>query len=73
MSRVLGVIGAGKLGATIGRAAADAGWQVLFYDVAPAAQVQAAVAAASPGASAMSAVACAEARSRSTQRTFAPS
>ena len=27
MSRVLGVIGAGKLGATIGRAAADAGWQ----------------------------------------------
>lgn len=36
MSRVLGIIGAGKLGTTIGRAASDAGWRVDFHDSAPA-------------------------------------
>lgn len=36
MSKVLGVIGAGKLGTTLGRAASDAGWEVLFTDAAPA-------------------------------------
>lgn len=50
MVRVLGIIGAGKLGVAIGRAAADAGWQVLFYDTAPAESVHAAVASASPDA-----------------------
>lgn len=34
MNAVLGIIGAGKLGTTIGRAATDAGWQVLFHDAA---------------------------------------
>ncbi len=36
MNKVLGVVGAGKLGTTLGRAAADAGWDVLFTDAAPA-------------------------------------
>ena len=34
MNAVVGIIGAGKLGTTIGRAAADAGWQVLYHDAA---------------------------------------
>lgn len=39
MSGVLGIIGAGKLGTTIGRAAADAGWQVLMHDTAAMAEM----------------------------------
>lgn len=39
MSKVLGIIGAGKVGTAIGRLATDSGWQVLFYDVAPVDQV----------------------------------
>ncbi|MDI9629498.1 MAG: NAD(P)-binding domain-containing protein [Acidobacteriota bacterium] len=35
MNRVLGIVGAGKLGTTLGLAASDAGWQVLMCDVAP--------------------------------------
>lgn len=35
MNRVLGIIGAGKLGTTIGQAASDAGWQVIMHDTAP--------------------------------------
>lgn len=35
MNGVLGIIGAGKLGTTIGRAASGAGWRVLMCDSAP--------------------------------------
>ena len=34
MTWVLGIIGAGKLGTTIGQAASDAGWQVIMHDTA---------------------------------------
>ena len=36
MDRVLGIVGAGKLGTTLGLAASDADWQVLMCDIAPA-------------------------------------
>lgn len=34
MARTLGIIGAGKLGMAVGKAAADGGWNVIFNDVA---------------------------------------
>lgn len=43
MNKIVGIIGAGKVGSAIGRLAADSGWQVLFYDVAPIENVNAAV------------------------------
>lgn len=39
--KVLGVIGAGKLGAMIGRAADEAGWRLLVNDVAPTDEMRA--------------------------------
>lgn len=54
MSGVLGIIGAGKLGTTIGQAASDAGWQVLMCDVAPAEMVAMIVRSRVPSASLVS-------------------
>lgn len=38
MTKVLGILGAGKVGTAIGQLALKADWQVLYYDIAPAEQ-----------------------------------